>query len=147
MPVRKEFSAAQNIFSMEAVIIPQVLPDEKIFDSLLATCRDISAVVKGAGGGSRFQDLLAGGDNGFLLTVLINIYSFMLREDIEGGSSLLPADILIGASEAEKVVKILLAIKKGLKNNLNIRNFLKGMLSSIADMKRTGFPEPDFSWL
>ena len=123
------------------------LNDEKIFDSLLAICRDISAVVKGAGGGSRFQELMAGGDNSFLLTVLINIYSFMLREDIEGGGSSLPADIIIGASEAEKVVKILLAIKKGLKNNLNIRNFLKGMLASVADMKRTGFPEPDFSWL
>jgi len=34
--VHKEFAAAQNIFSTEAVIIFQALPDEKIFNSPLA---------------------------------------------------------------------------------------------------------------
>ncbi len=36
LPVRKEFAAAQNIFSTEAVSITKALPDEKIFDSPLA---------------------------------------------------------------------------------------------------------------
>ncbi len=34
-PVRKEFAAAQIIFSTEAVIINKALHDEKIFDSPL----------------------------------------------------------------------------------------------------------------
>ena len=37
LPVRKEFAATQNIFSTEAVIITEALPDEKIFNSPLAT--------------------------------------------------------------------------------------------------------------
>ena len=35
-----------------------------------------------------------------------------------------------------KLIKILLALRKGLTNNLNIRNALKGMLYSIDDMRR-----------
>jgi len=34
--MRKEFSAAQNIFSMQVTVTPQTLPDEKILNSPLA---------------------------------------------------------------------------------------------------------------
>jgi len=123
------------------------LNDEKVFNSIMSLCKEISSQIKGGSGELKFQDFASGEDNIFILNVLINIYSFMLKEHIKGSGFSIPEYLLIDADDAEKVVKILLAIKKGLKNNLNVKVFLKGMLSSISELKRTGFPEPDFSWL
>ncbi|HOP63011.1 MAG TPA: DNA polymerase III subunit [Spirochaetota bacterium] len=124
------------------------LYDEKVFDGIVELCREIKTGFGGAEKEVSPPGFSSGfGDGGFTLSVLINLYSCMLREHIADNGFSLPADILLSAEEAEKAVKILLAIKKGLKNNLNVKNILKGMLYSISDMKSRGFPEPDFSWL
>jgi hypothetical protein len=71
----------------------------------------------------------------------------MVRSHITGEVVMYPDDITLDAYEAEKAVKILLAIKKGLKNNLNVNSILKGMLYSVSEINSRGFPDPDFSWL
>lgn len=123
------------------------LYDDKVFSSIIDICREIKVMLRGAGTGGKIADLPGGADSGFIITVLLNIYSFMIREHIGGGGLSLPMDIVLEMEEAEKAVKILLAIKKGLKNNLNVNNFLKGMLYSASGMKSRGFSDPDFSWL
>lgn len=123
------------------------LHDDKVFNSIIDVSREIRRMFRGTGSGGKSVDISGGGESAFALTVLINLYSFMVRGHISGDSSSLPEDIMLEMDEAEKAVKILLAIKKGLKNNLNINNFLKGMLYSVSDMKSLGFPDPDFSWL
>lgn len=123
------------------------LHDDKVFSSIIDISREIKAMLRGTGAGGKSVDISGGGESAFALTVLINLYSFMVREHICGEGVPLPEDIMLDMDEAEKVVKILLAIKKGLKNNLNINNFLKGMLYSVSDMKSLGFSDPDFSWV
>ncbi len=123
------------------------LYDEKVFSSIMDICREIKALLRGRGAGGKVSDISGGAESGFIITVLINIYSFMMREHIAGNGLSLPGDIVLDMDEAEKAVKILLAIKKGLKNNLNVNNFLKGMLYSASGMNTRGFSDPDFSWL
>ncbi len=127
--------------------IALLLHDEKVFNEVMDICREMKVLLRGSGIGGKFPDIPGGSESGFILTVLINLYSLMIREHIAGLGNSLPGDVLIDIEEAEKLVKILLAIKKGLKNNLNVKNILKGMIYSVSGMKSSGFYEPDFSWL
>lgn len=83
----------------------------------------------------------------FLLRVLINLYSSMLREGGNMAHGGLPASVLCDSADTLKLLKILLAIKKGENNNLNFRNSLKGMLYSFDRIDASASLDPDFSWL
>jgi hypothetical protein len=83
-----------------------------------------------------------------LLSILINLYRAMLVSLIEARplhpflESLKIPDRLI----LVKLIKILLALKKGVANNLNIRNAMKGMLYSIDVFDGFGLPKFDPAW-
>jgi DNA polymerase-3 subunit delta' len=80
-----------------------------------------------------------------LLSILINIYRTILESLIRNAPlhSYL-ADLKIqDRQKLTKLIKILLALKKGLTNNLNIRNALKGMLYSIDSFDGFGLPKLD----
>ncbi|MBN2079090.1 MAG: hypothetical protein JW838_08985 [Spirochaetes bacterium] len=80
-----------------------------------------------------------------LLSILVNIYRTLLISAITGTQ---PHPFLasLGIDDRErtvKIIKILLALRKGLANNLNIRNALKGMIYSIDGIKEFGLPGLD----
>ena len=123
------------------------LYDDKVFDSIIAAAKEIKGIMRGRGTAGKAFDFSGASDTAFIITVLINLYSFMVRAHITGEVVVYPDDITLDTDESEKAVKILLAIKKGLKNNLNVNSILKGMLYSVSEINPRGFPDPDFSWL
>lgn len=123
------------------------LYDEKIFNSIIGAAKEIKGILRGRGTAGRSFDISGTSNPVFVITVLINLYSYMVRSQIYGEVVMYPDDVILDVYEAEKAVKILLAIKKGLKNNLNINTVLKGMLYSLPEIKIRGFHDPDFSWL
>jgi hypothetical protein len=65
----------------------------------------------------------------------------MLKEAYSPGINLLPGDIYIDSEDDLKsVIKILLKVKKGLNNNLNIKNSLKGMLYHFSGSNGRAIP-------
>jgi DNA polymerase III delta prime subunit len=115
--------------------------------SILEIAKEISNYVNKKSTGLQNIAFPSGSDADFFITILINIYSFILTSSIKGEPIALPAEILTENQSAAKVIKILLALKKGLKNNLNPKNFLKGAIYSLSHINTTGFLEPDFSWI
>jgi len=150
--VKGEFPENENSFLIYSICGGSAdaalrLYDDKVFNNIIAAAKEIKSILRGRGSAGKAFDFPGTSDPSFIMTVLINLYSFMLRIHITGEVVIYPDNILLDKIEAEKAVKILLAIKKGLKNNLNINNILKGMLYSISEMTPRGFPDPDFSWL
>jgi hypothetical protein len=124
------------------------LHDENIFGEIKNICRSISGFVRNGNNEMfKYTDIKVVPDNEFLLTVLINIYSYSVRHGFDDKIGLIPEDISVAQEDAVKIVRILLALKKGLGNNLNVKNILKGFMYSFGEMGSSGFPEPDFSWL
>lgn len=123
------------------------LNDSKVFGGIIAAAKEIKGILRGRGTAGKTFDLSGSSETAFIITALINLYSFMVRSHITGEIVVYPDDITLDIKEAEKAVKILLAIKKGLKNNLNVNSILKGMLYSVSEINSRGFPDPDFSWL
>lgn len=124
------------------------LHDENIFSEITNICRSISGFVRNGNNEMfKYTDIKAVPDNEFLLTVLINIYSYIIRNGFNDKIRMIPEDIFVEQEDALKIVRILLALKKGLGNNLNVKNILKGFMYSFGEMDSSGFPEPDFSWL
>lgn len=124
------------------------LHDENIFSEITNICRSISGFVRNGNNEMfKYTDIKAVPDNEFLLTVLINIYSYIIRNGFNDKIGMIPEDIFVEQEDALKIVRILLALKKGLGNNLNVKNILKGFMYSFGEMDSSGFPEPDFSWL
>ena len=124
------------------------LHDDNIFNEINNLCSAVSKFVKrGSEGILKYPETKFTSDNEFLLIVLINIYSLMIREDIKDNMLTIPEDIRLNREDAVKVVRILLAIKMGLRNNLNVKNILKGFMYSFKRIDSHGFIEPDFSWL
>ncbi len=120
------------------------LHQETVFGEIEGIGRSISDFVNNGNDEMfRFTDIKAVPDNEFLLTVLINLYSLMARYDFK----LIPEGIAVTQEEAVKIVRILLALKRGLGNNLNVKNILKGFMYSFRNIEPSGFPEADFSWL
>ena len=120
------------------------LHEENVFGEVENICRSISGFVSNGNNEMfRYTDIKLVPDNEFLLTVLINLYSLMVRYDFK----LIPEGIAVSQEEAVKIVRILLALKKGLGNNLNLKNILKGFMYSFREIESSGFPEADFSWL
>jgi hypothetical protein len=80
-----------------------------------------------------------------LLSILLNAYQSILSSSISG-APLHPflADFSISdRKKIMKLIKILLALRKGLANNLNIRSALKGMLYSIEEINDFGLTKLD----
>jgi DNA polymerase III delta prime subunit len=80
-----------------------------------------------------------------LLSILLNAYRSILSSSISG-APLHPflADFSIAdRKKLTKLIKILLALRKGLTNNLNIRSALKGMLYAIEEINDFGLPRLD----
>ena len=124
------------------------LHDDNTFNEIINLCSVISKFVKRASEEIlKYPEIEFISDNEFLLIVLINIYSLMLREDIKKDIRTIPENIRLNSEDAVKVLRILLAIKTGLKNNLNVKNILKGFMYSLKKVDSHGFIEPDFSWL
>ncbi len=124
------------------------LHDEAVFNEIKVLCRAISGFVRNSNNEMfKYTDIKSVPDNDFLLIVLINIYSYMVRHGIGGDVKLIPEDLVVGHEDAVKIVRILLALKKGLGNNLNVKNILKGFMYSFKEIDSSGFPEADFSWL
>jgi hypothetical protein len=124
------------------------LHEENTFYEIKKFCQSISGYITiGNTGLFRYTDMKNFSDNDFLLTVLINYYSYMLRVSFYDGKKNFPEEVVLNRDDAMKVIRILLALKKGLKNNLNIKNIIKGFMYSMKEMDTSGFPEPDFSWL
>lgn len=145
-PDRENSSLISSICGGSAEVALR-LHDDKIFGGIIETAKEIKGMLRGRGTAGKVFDISGSSDPSFIITVLINLYSFMMRTHITGEVVIYPDDIILDAGEAEKAVKILLAIKKGLKNNLNVNNILKGMLYSVSEMNPRGFHDPDFSWL
>ena len=124
------------------------LHEKKLFNEIINFCESISVFIKNSNVEIfRFTDTTKVPDNEFFITVLINIYSYMVRMSFSDDRKKLPEEIVLNRDDAMKVIRILLALKKGLKNNLNIKNIMKGFMYSMKEMDASGFPEPDFSWL
>ena len=80
-----------------------------------------------------------------LISILVNVYRGLLLSELAGTA---PHPFLeaLGAGDRDrtvKIIKILLALRKGLANNLNIRSALKGMLYAIDGMDDFGLPRLD----
>jgi len=120
------------------------LHEENVFGEIENICRSISGFVKNSNSEMfKYTDIKIVPGNEFLLTVLINLYSLMVRDDFK----FIPGSIAVSREQAVKIVRILLALKKGLGNNLNVKNILKGFMYSFREIESYGFPEADFSWL
>lgn len=124
------------------------LHDDNVFNEI----KNISMAISGFVRGSRnemfkYTDIKDVPDSEFLLTVLINIYSFIVRCGLSDDVKIIPGDLMVCHDDAMKIVRILLALKRGLGNNLNVKNILKGFIYSFNEIDSYGFPEPDFSWV
>ncbi len=129
--------------SLEAALL---LAREDILEGIAAICREISAYL--ASGESLALDIAPlqkkiGVD--LLLSLLVNIYRSLFLSALSGTA---PHPFLAGFAvddrqKSVKIIKILLALRKGLSNNLNIRNALKGLLYSIDDIDGFGLPKLD----
>ena len=142
---RSEFLVSISGGSAEIAV---KLHDDNIFNEISNLCASLSKFVKGDSGDTlKYPDMEHISDNEFLLIVLINIYSLMVREDIKKDIRTIPEEIRLNSEDALKTLRILLAIKMGLKNNLNVKNILKGFMYSFKRVDSHGFVEPDFSWI
>ncbi len=80
-----------------------------------------------------------------LLTALLGLYDFMLSGESHE-LELIPEKLLVRDRQAlRKIIKILLAIRKGMNNNLNLKVMLKGMLYSFDNREISGLSLGDFS--
>jgi len=77
-----------------------------------------------------------------LLAVMINIYREILVSRLGGGvvpEALKEADVP-DEDDLKKIIKILLAVRRGLSNNQNVKYSLKALVYSIGSIGRTGVP-------
>ena len=82
---------------------------------------------------------------GQILSILLNAYRSILSSSISGAPlhPFLAEFSIPDRKKITKLIKILLALRKGLTNNLNIRSALKGMLYSIEEINDFGLPKLD----
>lgn len=124
------------------------LLDDKIMKQVTDFAESLSGAVKnGNMNNIIIPDKQADAGDDFMVRVLINIYSAVLRCHNSEKPCDIPEAIGLDQERAEKLLKILLAIKKGENNNLNFRNVLKGMLYSFDRIDSSLCFDPDFSWL
>ncbi|MBN1531834.1 MAG: hypothetical protein JXA20_04165, partial [Spirochaetes bacterium] len=121
-----------------------VLGDAAFMESLMGLCAAISATART---GAPFDRDLSQYQKrpGYeaLLDMLVHIYRLMLRGTLQGSAlpeALAPA-VMEDRDTIVKIIKIFLALKGGLANNLNMRMHLKGMLYGIGGMETMGMPD------
>lgn len=116
-----------------------------VVDNALDMCRSIAEVINGKSDYFNIPNSINESGNVIFLTVLINIFSYMLKESYISDVRLLPDDIYIDSEERLKnTIKLLLSVKKGLNNNLNVKNSLKGMLYSFNNNNETSIEGYDY---
>ncbi len=127
-----------------SVEIATMLTSNEILDGVTAVCREIDDFILE----NRPMELnistiqkKTGAEN--LIHILLNIYRHRLISLIQGEQVAAPGgdQAPVHAEKLSIIIKILLALKKGLPNNLNIKYFLKGMVYSIDSMHDIGIPE------
>jgi len=124
------------------------LHEETVFEEIKNICLAISGFAGNSNNEMfKFTDIKTVPDSEFLLTVLINLYSLMVRCGFDNDMGLIPEELVVNHEDAVRIVRILLALKKGLGNNLNVKNILKGFMYSFKSIDSSGFPDADFSWL
>jgi hypothetical protein len=139
-----ELIAAMSGGSMDSALR---LRDEKVMLWLLDFAESLVYAVKSGNSNRLFVGESTNIDDDFLLTVLINIYSYSRRVQAGIRGSILPEKVVLDSADAGRIVKILLAIRRGESNNLNIKNMLKGMLYSYREIDASLPVSADFSWL
>jgi hypothetical protein len=80
-----------------------------------------------------------------ILSILLNAYRSILSSSISGAPlhPFLAEFTIPDRKKITKIIKILLALRKGLANNLNIRSALKGMLYSMEEINDFSLPKLD----
>lgn len=136
-------AAALSGGSLETAL---ALSDEGVLAGVREVCGEITSYL--ARGESLRLDLAAlqkkiGMDQ--LLSILLTVYRALLMPGLGGEPAhpFLAEYDVPDRQKLAKLIKILLALRKGLANNLNIRNALKGMLYAIDGMDGYGLPAPD----
>ncbi len=138
-----DLAAALSGGSLETAL---ALSDKAVLSGVREICGEISSYL--SRGETLRLDLAAlqkklGMDQ--LLSILLTVYRALLMPRF-GGEPVHPFLAEYDVQDQQKLtqlIKILLALRKGLANNLNIRNALKGMLYAIDGMDRYGLPAPD----
>ncbi|MBN1497297.1 MAG: AAA family ATPase [Spirochaetes bacterium] len=138
-----ELAAELSGGSVETALL---LADRSVLEGIEEICGEIASYL--ARGESLRLDLAPlqkqiGMDQ--ILSILITMYRALMLSNITGTAPH-PFIARFRPEEGEKLpklIKILLAVRKGLANNLNIRNALKGMLYSMERMNSFGLPELD----
>ena len=117
----------------------EILLNQEIKEQIFGLCRAVSSHVTGRTAFDyNITELLKVIPSPTLLTVLTNIYESMLACSLKNTESPLPRDIHIhDTAIIRKIIKILLALRKGLSNNLNVKIALKGMLYSLSEFDET----------
>jgi len=141
--VEPGLAAALSGGSLETAL---ALSDEAVLAGVREVCGEITSYL--TRGENLRLDLAAlqkkiGMDQ--LLSVLLTVYRALLLPGM-GGEPAHPFLAEYDVPDRQKLkqlIKILLALRKGLANNLNIRNALKGMLYAIDGMDGYGLPAPD----
>ncbi len=125
--------------SSGSLSVARRLLDNDNLDFILSFAGYISGVVKRKGLLGDAPELVDGVDYEFLLTVLLGLYGFMLSGEPEK-LVLVPEDIMIDDRRTlQSILKILLAMRRGLDNNLNFKIMMKGMLYSLENINMSGF--------
>lgn len=123
------------------------LADPLVLTPILALCAEIAAYVRtGALPSLDTAALQKQLGTETLLTVMVNVFRAIVVGMIDGsfrekGVHPLIRDLVVQDLEKlRKIIKILLALRKGLTNNLNFKYSLKGMLYSMDKLGNTGLP-------
>jgi DNA polymerase-3 subunit delta' len=115
--------------------LASLLTDEEVMEPVLEICSEISSCVNGIAGRLHldFNSILKKVDASQLLNILQNIYRYLFISQLKNrGVRRELSPLKIEDSELlKKIIKIFLALREGLSNNLNIRNSMKGMIYSM----------------
>jgi len=145
-PHRNDINLISSISGGSAGFAIKLCQDNNL-EKILSIASNISNYIKK--GKINSDDIPIGGgiEASYNLTILINIYTLMIREAIKGKTYSFNEEIVLDIESAQKIVKILLATKAGLRYNLNTKNFIRGIFNSMDNLNKFGFIEPDFSWI
>jgi len=130
-----------------SVEIAKKIMEDDVLNSVIESASYISKSVRRGSFVGDFPDIPKSINHIFILTVLIDVFNLMLRKkndriDFLNGDSIIEDDEVL-----RKIIKIILAMRRGLDNNLNFKAMMKGMLYSFDEFSLNGFHRPDFKWI
>ncbi len=112
-----------------------LLSDESIMEPVLEVCSEITSYINGSSGRLNldFGNILKKLDIPQLLNILQNVYRYIFISHLKnrGIRSELSSVKIIDNDLLKKIIKIFLALREGLSNNLNIRNAIRGKIYSL----------------